>query len=112
MEPQIAQSCESLLRKLGEDDKEIASTLARFEHDKVGNDICAYNENDTLPFDPLPNDLSLDLTKLKVFADDKIKFAKMRISSFDRVENTENTVGSQHFLLFLQCFPKLSSLWL
>ena len=54
----------------------------------------------------------LDLTKLKAFADDKLKVAKMRISLFDRVENTvgkgENA-GNQHFLLFQHCFPKPSS---
>ena len=52
---------------------------------------------------PLPNNESLDVTKLKAFADDKIKVAKMRISFFQRVENSvgkgEN-VGYQHFLLF------------
>ena len=58
-----------------------------------------------------PNDKILDLTKLKAFADDKLKIAKMRISLFDRVENTvgkgENA-GYQHFLLFPWCFPKPS----
>ena len=60
----------------------------------------------------LPNDKILDLTKLKAFADDKLKIAKMRISLFDRVENTvgkgENA-GYQHFLLFPWCFPKPST---
>ena len=50
--------------------------------------------------------------KLKAFADVKLNLAKMMISLFDRVENIvgkgEN-VGYQHFLLFLQCFPKPSS---
>ena len=49
----------------------------------------------------------LDRTKLKAFADDKLNNAKMRISVFDKVENTvrkgENA-GNQHFLLFPQCF--------
>ena len=62
---------------------------------------------------PLPNDKILDVTKLKAFADDKLKVAKMRISLIDRVENTmekgENAVH-QHFLLFPLCFPKPSSL--
>ena len=57
-----------------------------------------------------PNDKIL--TKLKVFADDKLYLASMMISLLDRVENTvgkgENA-GYQHFLLFLQCFPKPSS---
>ena len=64
---------------------------------------------------PFPNGKILDRTKLKSFADDKLNVTKMTISSFDRVENTvgngENA-GYQHFLLFPQCFPKLSSLGL
>ena len=54
---------------------------------------------------------NLDVTKKKAFAHNKIKVAKMRISLYDRVENTvgkgENA-GNQHFLLFPQCFPKLA----
>ena len=64
-------------------------------------------------FNPLLNNKSLNATKLKAFADDKITVAKMRISLFHRVENTvgkgENA-GYKHFLLFPQCFPKPSSL--
>ena len=37
---------------------------------------------------PFPNDKSLDMTKVKVFADDKLNFAEMTISVFHRVENT------------------------
>ena len=63
----------------------------------------------------LPNDKSLDMTKLQVFADDKSNFVGMMISLFDRVENTvgkgEN-VGYLHFLLFPQCFLNPSSLGL
>ena len=59
----------------------------------------------------LPNDKILDVTNLKVFAEDKFNVAKMTVSLFDRVENTvgngENA-GYQHFLLFPQCFPKPS----
>ena len=59
--------------------------------------------------DPLSNDKFLDLTKLKAFADDKLNVAKMTTFLFDRAENIvgkgENA-GDQHFLLFLQCFPK------
>ena len=58
-------------------------------------------------------DSNLDMTKLKVFADDKINVAKMMISVFARVENIvgkgENA-GYQHFLLFPQCFQKASFL--
>ena len=53
------------------------------------------------------------MSKSKAFADDKLKMAIVTISLYDRVENTvgkgENA-GCQHFVLFLQCFPKLSSL--
>ena len=53
-------------------------------------------------FNPLPNKI-FDVTKLKVFADNKLNFAKMTISLFNRVENTvrkgENA-DNQYFLLF------------
>ena len=56
---------------------------------------------------------NFDITKLKAFADDKSNIAKIKISLFDRVENTvgkgENA-GYQHFLLFPQCFQKSCSL--
>ena len=62
---------------------------------------------------PLPNDKILGVTKLKTFADDKLKVARMMIFLIDRVENIvgkgENA-GYQHFLLFPHCFPKRSSL--
>ena len=48
-------------------------------------------------------------TKLKAFADDKLKVAKMTIFLFDRAENTVGkgkNAGYQHFLLFPECFPK------
>ena len=64
-------------------------------------------------FNPLPKDKTLDVTKLKAFADNKLNFAKMTISLLDRVESTvgkgENAVY-QHFLLFPQSFSKPSSL--
>ena len=53
------------------------------------------------------------MIKLKAFADDKSNVAEMKISFYDRVENTvgkgENA-GNQHFLLFPKCFLKPSSL--
>ena len=55
----------------------------------------------------LPNDKVLDWSKLKAFADDKIKVLKIIILHFDRVEKTEGkgeNAGYQHFLLFPQCF--------
>ena len=36
----------------------------------------------------LPNNKILDVTKLKAFADDKLNFAKIMLSLFDKVENT------------------------
>ena len=59
----------------------------------------------------LPNNKMFDLSKLKAFADDKIKVLKMTIFVSDRTENIvekgENA-GYQHFLLFPRCFHKLS----
>ena len=59
----------------------------------------------------LPNDNFLDWTKFKAFADDNLNVAKRMISVYDRVENIvgkgENA-GYQHFLLFPQCFQKVS----
>ena len=61
----------------------------------------------------LANDKILNRPKLKAFADDNLNVAKMMISLYDRVENIvgkgENA-GYQHFLLFLQCFQKASSI--
>ena len=61
----------------------------------------------------LPYDKILDVTNLEKFEDNKLNVAKMTISLCDRVENTvgkgENA-GYQHFLLYLKCFPKQSSL--
>ena len=48
-------------------------------------------------------------TKLKAFADKKIKSAKMMIFVFDWIENIvgkRENAGNQHFLLFPQCFQK------
>ena len=62
---------------------------------------------------PLPYDKILDVTKKTAFVEYKLNLARMMISILDRVENTvgkgENA-GNQHFLPFLQCFSKPSSL--
>ena len=53
------------------------------------------------------------MAKLKAFADNKLSVTGMTMSLYYRVENTvgkDENAGSQHFLLFLQCFPKPSSL--
>ena len=39
-------------------------------------------------FNPLCNDKLLDINKLKASTDDKLNFAKMMISLFDKVENS------------------------
>ena len=63
----------------------------------------------------LLNNKILDLSKLKANADDKILvnvIEKLK-PDFRRVENIvgkRENVGSQHFLLFLQCFQKAVSL--
>ena len=66
-------------------------------------------------FNPLPCNKIFDMTKLKALGEDKLNVAKMTICVFDREQNTvgkgENA-GYQHFLLFLQCFQKPSSLGL
>ena len=66
-------------------------------------------------FNSLPNDKILDMIKLKAFADDKLNVTEMKISLYDRVENTVRkgkNAGNQHFLLFPQCLLKPSSLGL
>ena len=63
-------------------------------------------------FNSLPNVKILDLSKSKAFAEDKInvtqkwKFVMGRVKTI--VGKGENA-GNQHFLLFPQCFQKLSS---
>ena len=61
------------------------------------------------PVNTLPNDKSLNLSKLKAYADEKLNILQMIEFVFDRIENIvgkgENA-GDQHFLLFLQCFRK------
>ena len=53
------------------------------------------------------------MSKLNGFPDEKLIVAKMTISLFAREENNmrkEENPGYQQFLLFPQCFLKLSSL--
>ena len=60
---------------------------------------------------PLPNNKILDWTKLKACADNKINLIEKLKFALNRTENIvgkgENA-GYQHFLLFPQCFQKLS----
>ena len=57
----------------------------------------------------VPNNKIFDWSKLKAFADNKIKVLEKMIFVFDRFENIvgkgENA-GYQHFLPFPQCFQK------
>ena len=66
-------------------------------------------------FNSLPNDKFLDCSKFKGFADNKLDVAEKLQFVLGRVENIvgkgENA-GHQHFLLFLQCFQKSSTLGL
>ena len=64
-----------------------------------------------IPLNSLPDNKILDWSKLKAFADENLNIAQTMISVCDRVENiVENgkNVGYQHFVLFPQCFQKLS----
>ena len=58
-----------------------------------------------------PNDTILGMSEFKVNADDKFGVAEIMAFVFGRVENVvgngENA-GYQHFLLFRQCFQKVS----
>ena len=59
----------------------------------------------------LPNDKILDKSKFKAFADGKIILTQKLRFLLERVENIvgkEENAGYQHFLLFPQCFQKLS----
>ena len=62
----------------------------------------------------LPNDKFVDWSKLKAFADDKLKETKRLKIVLGRVEKIvgkgENAGYhcNQHFVLFLQCFQKAS----
>ena len=82
---------------------------------KVWNEIRDINKSHALKKGglTLPNDKTLDMIKLRAFADDKLNVGKMTISLFDRAENTvrkgENA-SYQHSLPFQQCFPKQFSL--
>ena len=58
-----------------------------------------------------PNNKSLDQSKLKAFAEDKINMNENRNFFFQKAKNIvgkgENA-GYQHFLLFPKCFQKIS----
>ena len=59
----------------------------------------------------LPNDNILQWSKLKAFVDDKMNVIQNLKFLLERIENTvgkRENAGYQHFLLFPQCFQKLS----
>ena len=58
-------------------------------------------------FNPLPDDKILDMTNLKAFAEDNFSIPKMKISIFDRVENTGKR--RKCWLSALSHFPTLFS---
>ena len=63
------------------------------------------------PIISLSNYKILTLIKLIAFADDKFNATYIMTSLLDRVENfleKKENAGYQHFLLFPQCFQKLS----
>ena len=68
---------------------------------------CILNTN----LNSLPNNKILDWSKLIAFADKILDVVQMMFCVTDWVENIvgkgENA-GNQHFLLFLQCFQKVS----
>ena len=59
-------------------------------------------------FNPLPNDKILDLSKLRAFADEKLKViqvAKLVLGKTENIVGKEENAGYRHFL-FSQCFEK------
>ena len=55
-----------------------------------------------------------DHFKLKAFADDKINVTqklKFVMEGVEKIVKKEENAGYQHFLLFAQCFQKLTILW-
>ena len=65
-----------------------------------------------LEFKSLPNNKILDQSKLKAFADDKLKViqkAKIVVDTTENIVGKEENAGYQHFLLFSQCFQKALS---
>ena len=60
---------------------------------------------------PLPNDKTLDLTKLKAVADNKIvvyQIIKFFLNCLENIFGKGENAGYQHFLFFPECFLKPS----
>ena len=98
----LARSCWGLFITVGD-----SSCFVSFV--SICTSLSVRNVFDFTFFDSLPNDKIVDWSKLKAFADNKIKALEMMIFVFDRVENIvgkgENA-GYQHFFFFPQCFLK------
>ena len=65
----------------------------------------------TLAVNSLPNDIFLDLSKLKAFADNKISVKeklKFVLGSMENILGKGENAGYQHFLLFPQYFQNAS----
>ena len=64
-------------------------------------------------FNSLPNDRILNWSKLKAFAEDKIKASqnmKFVLRSVENIEGKEESAGDQHFLLLHNVFKDYLSL--
>ena len=64
-------------------------------------------------FTTLPNDKIFKHSNFKTYADNILNSVQMMICVLDRIENIvgkRENAGYQHFLLFLQCFQKVSFL--
>ena len=62
-------------------------------------------------FNSLPNDKNLHWSRLKAFADDKMKVNEKLQFGLEKAENIVGKgeiSGYQHFLLFTRCFQKPS----
>ena len=75
--------------------------------------VFSHEENSKIvKFKSSPNDRMLDLSKFEVFADDKLKVAKITelLGKIENIVGKGENAGYQHFLLYSQCFQKPSSL--
>ena len=90
-----------------------SSSASPFKLDR--SEICHSLEglrNTSHSINPLPNDKILLQSKLKAFADNKLKVIQLAKFVMDKIENIvgkEENAGYQHFLLLPQCFQKAFS---
>ena len=90
----------------------------------MGKPICGMYDTNCLPchhcisaypvyteLNSLPNNKFLDWSKFKAFADDKINLTlkhKFCLGWIENIVGKGEIAGYQHFLLFPQCFQKVS----